>query len=320
MRRPQADGGAGRLLIFSARMIELFYLLLIEQILQGLYSLWQGIAWLRMARRHAGQPAGFYTPRVAVICPVKGLETGLEENLAALANFDYAQYELFLSIASAEDPAYRLLERLAANSKRQVHIIRAGPPKDCGEKVNNLRVGRRTSGPGIRGTGLRRFRRAAASPLAGPHGGAAGRSARRRGHHVPLAAAAARRILERAGFGVERFDRHVPGRARSQLLLGRRRGHPARPIRRRACHGGLERIGERRLLDDRRPGARRPSHRFCARMPGGFPGGPERVELFRVHQSPAHHHARVLAETLADRRAGPRVLLRGAFCSGWDCS
>jgi ceramide glucosyltransferase len=121
-------------------MIDLFYLLVIEQILQGLYSLWQGIAWLGMARRHARQPAGFYTPRVAVICPVKGLETGLEENLSALTNFDYSQYEVFLSIASADDPAYKLLERLAANSKRPIHIIRAGRPKDCGEKVNNLRA------------------------------------------------------------------------------------------------------------------------------------------------------------------------------------
>jgi ceramide glucosyltransferase len=121
-------------------MIYLFYFLLIEQILQGLYSLWQGVEWLRMSRRHAGMPAGFYTPRVAVICPVKGLEAGLEENLAALTNFDYAQYELFFSIASAEDPAYRLLERLASASKRQIHIVRAGRPKDCGEKVNNLRA------------------------------------------------------------------------------------------------------------------------------------------------------------------------------------
>ena len=121
-------------------MIELFYVLLIEQILQGLYSLWQGVEWLRMARRHAGLPAGFYTPRVAVICPVKGLESSLEENLAALANFDYAQYELFFSIASAEDPAYRILASLAATAKRKIHIVRAGRPKDCGEKVNNLRV------------------------------------------------------------------------------------------------------------------------------------------------------------------------------------
>jgi ceramide glucosyltransferase len=121
-------------------MLELFYLLLLEQLLQGLYSLWQGFGWLSMARRRANLPVGFYTPRVAVICPVKDLEPGLEENLSALTNFDYAQYEIFFAVASADDPAYRLLEKLAANCKRPIHIVRAGKPKDCGAKVNNLRA------------------------------------------------------------------------------------------------------------------------------------------------------------------------------------
>lgn len=121
-------------------MLQLFYLVLLEQILQGLYSLWQGFAWLDMARRRTGAPGGFYTPRVAVICPVKDLEPGLEENLSALTNFDYAQYEIFFAIATADDPANSLLEKLAAHSKRPIHIVRAGRPKDCGAKVNNLRA------------------------------------------------------------------------------------------------------------------------------------------------------------------------------------
>ncbi len=121
-------------------MIAIFYLLVFEQVLQGCYSLWQGVLWLRMASTHARQPGGFYTPRVAVICPVKGFEPGLEENLAALTNFDYSQYELFLTIATSDDPAFPLLERLAKNSKRPIHVVRAGRPKDCGEKVNNLRA------------------------------------------------------------------------------------------------------------------------------------------------------------------------------------
>jgi ceramide glucosyltransferase len=121
-------------------MIELFYLLLFEQVVQGLYSLWQGFGWLSMARRRAGEPAGFYTPRIAVICPVKDMEPGLEENLSALTNFDYAQYEIFFTIASPDDSAYHLIERIAANSKRPIHIVRAGRPKDCGAKVNNLRA------------------------------------------------------------------------------------------------------------------------------------------------------------------------------------
>jgi len=121
-------------------MVALFYLFIVEQIVQGLYSLWQGIKWLGMARRSAAQSSGFYTPRVALFCPVKGLEPGLEQNLMALTEFDYIPYEIFFSLASAQDPAYHILERVAAASQRTVHVVRAGPAKDCAEKVNNLRI------------------------------------------------------------------------------------------------------------------------------------------------------------------------------------
>jgi hypothetical protein len=121
-------------------MITLFYLFVIEQILQGLYSLWQGVKWLGTARRRVAQPSSFYTPRVALFCPVKGIEPGLEQNLLALTEFDYLQYEIFFSVANSQDPASPILERIAAASHRPVHIVRAGPAKDCAEKVNNLRV------------------------------------------------------------------------------------------------------------------------------------------------------------------------------------
>jgi cellulose synthase/poly-beta-1,6-N-acetylglucosamine synthase-like glycosyltransferase len=121
-------------------MLTLFYLLVIEQLAQGLYSLWQGILWLTMVHRRLATQVGFYAPRVALFCPVKGLELGLEENLLALTEFDYPQYEIFFAIASADDPAYKLLDRIAKSSKHPVHIVRAGRARDCGEKVNNLRV------------------------------------------------------------------------------------------------------------------------------------------------------------------------------------
>ena len=119
-------------------MITLFYLLVLEQILQGFYSLWQGLEWLKMARRRLSAGTNLYAPRVALICPVKGMEEGLEANLLSLTNFDYPQYEVFFAIASAEDPAYRVLERVASASKRPVHIIRAGRALDCSDKIHNL--------------------------------------------------------------------------------------------------------------------------------------------------------------------------------------
>lgn len=120
-------------------MLTLFYFVVIEQILQGLFSLFEGFRWLQNTRRQLSSPSGFYVPRVAVLCPVKGLEPGLEENLAALTQFDYVSYEIFFALASEKDPACEVVKRVAAKSKRPVHVVYAGEPHDCGEKVNNLR-------------------------------------------------------------------------------------------------------------------------------------------------------------------------------------
>jgi ceramide glucosyltransferase len=121
-------------------MLTLFYFLVIEQILQGLYSLWDGLVWLRLAQRRTGAHSGFYAPRVALFCPVKGAEPGLELNISALISFDYPDYEIFFSMASADDPARKIIERVTAGSKHKIHIVIAGRPSGCGEKVNNLRA------------------------------------------------------------------------------------------------------------------------------------------------------------------------------------
>jgi len=117
----------------------LFYLLITVQIALGLYSLWEGLEWLRMARRRLATHAGFYAPVAAVICPCKGAEFGLEENLAALTRFDYPNYEIYFSLATSLDPALAVIERVKASSPHPVHIVIAGPPQNSSEKVHNLR-------------------------------------------------------------------------------------------------------------------------------------------------------------------------------------
>ena len=92
-----------------------------------------------MVRERLAGHSGFYAPQVAVICPCKGIEPGLEDNLTALTRFDYPNYELFVPIATSFDPALKVIERVKAASKRPVHIIVAGPPEEMGEKVHNLR-------------------------------------------------------------------------------------------------------------------------------------------------------------------------------------
>lgn len=121
-------------------MLTLFYVLVLEQILQGLYNLWDGVGWLRMAQRRIGTHSEFYSPRVALFCPVKGAEPGLEQNISALISFDYPDYEIFFTMASGDDPARKIVERVTAASKHKIHIVVAGRPNECGEKVNNLRA------------------------------------------------------------------------------------------------------------------------------------------------------------------------------------
>jgi ceramide glucosyltransferase len=118
----------------------LFYFLALVQIALGAYLIWQGVQWLGYVRRRRHIDPGFYAPRVAVLCPCKGLEPGLERNLVSLTEFERQNYEIFFVLASASDPAYSIVERVAKNSRVKAHVVIAGPPSGCSEKVNNLRV------------------------------------------------------------------------------------------------------------------------------------------------------------------------------------
>lgn len=121
-------------------METLFYYLAIVQIGVGVYLVWHGLRWLSYARRRMQGDPGFNAPRVALLCPCKGMELGLERNLTALTELDYRNYEVFFVLASASDSAYSSVKRVAEHSKVPAHVIIAERPEGCGEKVNNLRV------------------------------------------------------------------------------------------------------------------------------------------------------------------------------------
>jgi len=127
-------------LLFSRYMETLFDLLAIGQIAAGLFLLWQGIQWLLYVQRRLKTDPGFYAPHTAVICPCKGMEPGLERNLVSLCEFNHQNYEVFFVVASESDPAYSIVKRVAASSRVKAHVVVAGPPDHCSEKVNNLRV------------------------------------------------------------------------------------------------------------------------------------------------------------------------------------
>jgi ceramide glucosyltransferase len=118
----------------------LFYVLAFLQILLGAYLIWQVLQWLGYVRRRLHTDPGFYAPRLAVLCPCKGIEPGLERNLLSLTEFERQNCEVFLILASGSDPARSIVERIAKSSRVKVNVIIAGSPSNSGEKVNNLRV------------------------------------------------------------------------------------------------------------------------------------------------------------------------------------
>jgi ceramide glucosyltransferase len=118
----------------------LFYTFAALALFSGFWSVIQGYQWMKMVRRHAVRHPGFYAPRVALICPCKGLEPGLESNLRALVSQDYGSYEVFFVLARSEDSASSLVRKIAQSSAVPAHVVIAGAAHNCGEKVNNLRV------------------------------------------------------------------------------------------------------------------------------------------------------------------------------------
>jgi ceramide glucosyltransferase len=121
-------------------METLFNILAFVQVAAGLYLLWQGILWLQYVRQRLRTDPGFYAPRTAVICPCRGMEPGLERNLVSLCEFDHQNYEVFFTLASESDPAHSIVKRVVATSRVKAHIVIAGRPENCSEKVNNLRI------------------------------------------------------------------------------------------------------------------------------------------------------------------------------------
>ena len=127
-------------MLFSACMDNLFLFLAFAQILVGVYLLYEAVRWLGYVRRRNATDPGFYSPRTAVLCPCKGVEPGLERNLTVLCEFDHQNYEVFFALASESDPAASIVKRVVAGSRGKAHLIFAGEPQECGEKVNNLRA------------------------------------------------------------------------------------------------------------------------------------------------------------------------------------
>jgi cellulose synthase/poly-beta-1,6-N-acetylglucosamine synthase-like glycosyltransferase len=74
-------------------------------------SLLSGAAYLRFFRTELAREASNFQPFASVISPCKGLDDGLRENLSALFDLDYPEYEIIFVVDDESDPAVDVIRR-----------------------------------------------------------------------------------------------------------------------------------------------------------------------------------------------------------------
>ncbi len=83
------------------------------------------------------QPSG----RVLLCVPCKGHDLNLEDNLRALLEQDYDDYEAAFIVESPADPACTAIRQvMAAHPWMPARLVVAGRATDSGQKVHNLRI------------------------------------------------------------------------------------------------------------------------------------------------------------------------------------
>lgn len=119
-------------------MLVFFYGLGFLALLEAIGSLLTGVQFHRFVLQSLRRKETPYGPKVSVILPFRGMDQGLAENLQALIDQDYPDFEILFVTDQVTDPAYEHVRVAMQRARRPVRILVAGPASDCGQKVHNL--------------------------------------------------------------------------------------------------------------------------------------------------------------------------------------
>jgi cellulose synthase/poly-beta-1,6-N-acetylglucosamine synthase-like glycosyltransferase len=143
------------LVLIFALPEKIFLIFAVLLAIQSVASLRDGFRFLRFVRASRRREPGNFTPAVAIIIPVKGVDAEFESNVARYLAQDYPHYQVVFVVASEQDPAHALLaarlKELAsarAQGGPQAILRVAGYSDERGEKVNNLLAGLSALAPG----------------------------------------------------------------------------------------------------------------------------------------------------------------------------
>ena len=101
-----------------------------------------GVDYLNYFKSELAKRRSDFTPMATLICPCKGMDDDLGENLAALFEQDYPGFEIVFVVDDEIDPALKVIEevsRKGAENAKKTQIVVALQATECSQKVENLR-------------------------------------------------------------------------------------------------------------------------------------------------------------------------------------
>ncbi len=120
-------------------MIFLYYFFAAVLVFLGYKSLRGGVQYLKFFESELAKPESKFTPFCSVIVPCRGLDQDLRENLAALLQQDFPDYEILFVVDNKADEAVKVIEEISRKGAKTVKLVDAGKATDSSQKVHNLR-------------------------------------------------------------------------------------------------------------------------------------------------------------------------------------
>lgn len=117
----------------------LFLLLAAVVLLKGLLGLLHSLSYGRYLDRELSRTPPAWMPPASVIVPCKGSDFELQQNMEAVLDQEFEDYEVIFVTASESDPSLAVLRRAARKFPgRRVRFVVSGLSSRRGEKVHNL--------------------------------------------------------------------------------------------------------------------------------------------------------------------------------------
>src|SRR5438045_752301 len=126
----------------SSAVLLTFYVFAAISIWLGVLSLRGGVRFVRYLQTELAKEYPEFTPFVTVFMPLRGVDDGMRDNVAAIFAQDYPTFEIIFVADRDDDPALTVVEEARRSFAGVVgpvmQFVIAGPAVDQGQKVHNL--------------------------------------------------------------------------------------------------------------------------------------------------------------------------------------